>query len=155
MHKYTHTHSSVQAAFLFICLWWWWCWWWFAPIDMPFSSCGCSPSLIIHHLIDPYNTTHSTHTMATTTEPKAPAKDDAAPLLDVLEEDDEFEVCLMSICLYVYVCVCICLCLPSSPLLAPLPSRTSNYTRTHTCRSLPTPIGTLLWTRRRMSSSGR
>lgn len=30
-------------------------------------------------------------TMATT-EPKVAAKDDAAPLLDVLEEDDEFEV---------------------------------------------------------------
>jgi hypothetical protein len=28
-----------------------------------------------------------------TTETKAAAKDDAAPLLDVLEEDDEFEVC--------------------------------------------------------------
>jgi hypothetical protein len=27
-----------------------------------------------------------------TTEPKVAAKDDAAPLLDVLEEDDEFEV---------------------------------------------------------------
>ena len=27
-----------------------------------------------------------------TTEPKAAANDDAAPLLDVLEEDDEFEV---------------------------------------------------------------
>lgn len=39
----------------------------------------------------PSDTIPFSTTMATT-EPKVAAKDDAAPLLDVLEEDDEFEV---------------------------------------------------------------